>query len=104
MGARRSLGAGAAREQTIVGETPNLAARLQGIAGPDAILISAATRDLLGDVFACEALGTHRFKGIAEPVQAWRVAGLRDEGEDDSEFDTTAADFPLVGRDEEIGL
>src|ERR1700730_14091544 len=97
-----TIGEGAAREQTVVGETPNLAARLQALAGPDAILISDATRDLLGDIFACEGLGAHALKGIAEPVQVWRVAGLREEEE--AEFETTTADFPLVGRDEEIGL
>jgi len=97
-----TIGEGAAREQTVVGDTPNLAARLQSLAGPDTILISAATHDLVGDIFACEGLGAHALKGIAEPVQVWRVAGLRDE--EDAEFETTAADFPLVGRDEEIGL
>jgi class 3 adenylate cyclase len=99
-----TIGEGAAREQTVVGDTPNLAARLQALAGPDAILISAATHDLVGgDIFACEGLGAHALKGIAEPVQIWRVAGLQIE-EEDSEFETTTADFPLVGRDEEIGL
>ena len=101
-----TIGEGAAREQTVVGDTPNLAARLQALAGPDAILISAATHDLVGDIFACEGLGAHALKGIAEPVQIWRVAGLQQDEEEteDSEFDTTATDFPLVGRDEEIGL
>jgi class 3 adenylate cyclase/predicted ATPase len=99
-----TIGEGAAREQTVVGDTPNLAARLQALAGPDAILISAATRDLVGDIFACEGLGAHALKGIAEPVQVWRVAGLHEEEEEEAEFETTAADFPLVGRDEEIGL
>ena len=97
-----TIGEGAAREQTVVGDTPNLAARLQALAGPDAILISAATHDLVGDIFACEGLGAHALRGIAEPVQVWRVAGLREE--EDAEFETTAADFPLVGRDEEVGL
>ena len=99
-----TIGEGAAREQTVVGDTPNLAARLQALAGPDAILISAATRDLVGDIFACEGLGAHALKGIAEPVQVWRVAGIQQDEEEDAEFETTAADFPLVGRDEEIGL
>jgi predicted ATPase/class 3 adenylate cyclase len=97
-----TIGQGVAREQTVVGETPNLTARLQALAGPDAILISAATHDLVGDIFACEGLGAHALKGIAEPVQVWRVTGLREAS--DAEFETTAADFPLVGRDEEIGL
>jgi pantothenate kinase-related protein Tda10 len=56
----------------------------------------------VGDIFACEALGAHALKGIAEPVHAWRVAGLREEEE--AEFETTTADFLLVGRGEEIGL
>jgi class 3 adenylate cyclase len=90
-----TIGEGAAREQTVVGDTPNLAARLQTLAGPDAILISAATHDLVGDIFACEGLGAHALKGIAEPVRVWRVAGLREE--EDAEFETTAADFPLIG-------
>ena len=97
-----TIGEGAAREQMVIGDTPNLAARLQTLAGPDAILISTATHDLVGDVFACEGLGAHALKGIAEPVQVWRVTSLREE--EDSEFETTEADFPLVGRDEEIGL
>ena len=99
-----TIGEGAAREQTVVGDTPNLAARLQSLAGPDAILISAATRDLVGDIFACEGLGAQVLKGIAEPVQVWRVAGLQEEEEEDHEFETMASEFPLVGRDEEIGL
>ena len=98
-----TIGEGAAREQTVVGETPNLAARLQALAGPDEILISAGTRDLVGDVFACQALGTHALKGIAEPAHVWRVAGFQEE-EEEVEFETTGADFPLVGRNEEIGL
>jgi AAA ATPase domain/Adenylate and Guanylate cyclase catalytic domain len=97
-----TIGEGAAREQTVVGETPNLAAPLQALAGPDALLISAATRDLVGHIFACEALGAHALKGIAEAVQVWHVTGLREE--EDAEIDAAPADFPLVGRDEEIGL
>ena len=97
-----TIGEGAAREQTVVGDTPNLAARLQSLAGPDTILVSAATHDLVGDIFACEGLGAHALKGIAEPVRVWRVAGL--QAEEDVEFETTAGDLPLVGRDEEIGL
>jgi class 3 adenylate cyclase/predicted ATPase len=97
-----TIGEGAAREQTVVGETPNLAARLQALAGLDAILISAATHNIIGDVFVCEALGTHTLRGIANPVQVWRVTGLREE-EHDAEIETHG-DIPLVGRDEEIGL
>jgi len=86
----------------VVGETPNLAARLQATAGPDSILISAATHDIVGEVFAYEELGALVLKGIAAPVQVWRVTGFREA--EDAEFDTSAGDFPLVGRDEEIGL
>jgi class 3 adenylate cyclase len=98
-----TIGEGAAREQTVVGETPNLAARLQTLAGPNAILISAGTRDLIGDIFACEGLGAHMLKGIAEPVQVWRVAGLQQEAPDGAEFEPATAGYPLV-RDEEVGL
>ena len=100
-----TIGEGVAREQTVVGETPNLAARLQALAGLDAILISAATHDLVGDIFACEALGAHALKGIAEAVQVWRVAGLREEEEEEeeAEFETTAADFPPL-RAKDRGL
>ncbi len=97
-----TIGEGSAREQSVVGDTPNLAARLQGFAGPNSILISAATHNIVGDVFACEELGAHALKGISERVEVWRVTGLREA--EDIEFDTAAGDFPLVGRDEEIGL
>jgi class 3 adenylate cyclase len=97
-----TIGEGAAREQTVVGETPNLAARLQGAAAPNSVLIATATHDIVGEIFACDGLGAHVLKGIGEPVQVWRVTGLREA--DDVEFETAAADFPLVGRDEEIGL
>jgi len=97
-----TIGEGAAREQTVVGETPNLAARLQGAAAPDSILISSATHDIIGELFVCDELGAHVLKGISEPVQVWRVTGLREA--DEVEFETAARDFPLVGRDEEIGL
>src|SRR5262249_6849914 len=72
-------GESAAREQPVVGETPNRAARLQALASPDALLISAATRDLVGDIFAYKALGAHALKGIAEPVRVWHVTGTREE-------------------------
>jgi class 3 adenylate cyclase/predicted ATPase len=97
-----TIGEGAAREQTVVGETPNLAARLQGAAAPNSVLISSATRDIVNEVFACDGLGAHVLKGITDPVQVWRVTGLREA--DEAEFETAAGDFPLVGRDEEIGM
>src|SRR5262249_18195182 len=69
------IGAGASQEQAIVGETPNLAARLQGIAEPNTIVIAESTRKLVGNLFELEDLGTTDLKGIAGPVRAW--AALR---------------------------
>src|SRR5258707_297514 len=69
------IGEGAAQERSVVGETPNLAARLQFLAEPDAVVIAAGTRRLVGDLFEYRDLGAVEVKGIAGPVQAWR--GLR---------------------------
>jgi class 3 adenylate cyclase len=69
------VGFGSAQERTIVGDTPNLAARLQALAEPDTILISEATQSLLGGLFHLESTGTHELKGFAHPVPAWRVLG-----------------------------
>jgi class 3 adenylate cyclase len=97
------IGEGSAREQSVVGETPNLAARLQALAEPDAVVIAAGTRRLLGDLFECRDLGAVELKGIAGPVPAWQV--LRPSGVA-SRFEALrgAALTPLVGRDEEIDL
>src|SRR5438874_9471627 len=67
------IGAGSAQEQSVVGETPNLAARLQALAEPDAVVIAAGTRRLLGDLFEVSDLGAIQVKGIAAPVPAWGV-------------------------------
>ena len=87
-----------------VGETPNRAARLQGLAGADEIVIGASTRRLIGNTFELSDLGTHTLKGIVQPVQAWRVqAVLRGEGR----FDATHSGLTLtalVGRNEEIAM
>jgi class 3 adenylate cyclase len=64
------IGAGAAQERGIVGETPNLAARLQGIAEPNTVVIAEGTRRLLGNLFELEDLGAKDLKGITEPVRA----------------------------------
>ena len=69
------IGSGASQEQAIVGETPNLAARLQGIAEPNSVVIAESTRKLLGNLFELEDLGAQDLKGIAGPVRAW--AALR---------------------------
>jgi class 3 adenylate cyclase len=86
-----------------VGETPNLAARLEALAEPDAVVISAGTRRLLGDLFDYRDLGAVEVKGIAGPVPAWQV--LRPSGVA-SRFEALrgSALTRLVGRDEEIDL
>jgi len=65
------IGPGEARERRIIGETPNLAARLQGIAEPNTVVIAEATRRLLGSLFELKDLGARDLKGVAEPVRAW---------------------------------
>jgi len=67
------IGAGPAQEQSVVGETPNLAARLQTLAEPDAVVIAAGTRRLVGNLFEYRDLGTLEVKGIAGPTPAWQV-------------------------------
>ena len=69
------IGSGASQEQAIVGETPNLAARLQGVAEPNSVVIAESTRKLVGNLFELEDLGAQDLKGIAGPVRAW--AALR---------------------------
>jgi class 3 adenylate cyclase/tetratricopeptide (TPR) repeat protein len=90
--------------QTALGDAPNLAARLQGLAGPDEVVIGSSTRRLLGDVFALTDRGAHQIKGIAEPVQVWRVDALRRM---QGRFDAAHAGrqlTTLVGREEELAL
>ena len=67
------VGAGTRQEQLALGETPNLAARLQGLAAPNTLVISAATFQLLGGFFACQPLGTPLLKGLAQPLAVYRV-------------------------------
>ena len=97
------IGEGTASETAVVGETPNLAARLQASAQPNQIVVSTSTRAMLGDHFALEDLGAYEFKGFAEPVPVWRVLSARDV---ESRFAATRTgnSAPLVGRQEEMGL
>jgi class 3 adenylate cyclase/predicted ATPase len=97
------IGEGAAQEQSVVGETPNLAARLQALAEPNTVVISANTRRLLGGLFEYRDLGAVAVKGIAAPVQAWQV--LRPSVVA-SRFEALrgSALTRLIGRDEEIDL
>ena len=69
------IGEGAAKEQTVVGETPNLAARLQALAAPGSVVISQATRKLVGGLFELADLKPRRLKGFAAPLAALRVEG-----------------------------
>src|ERR1700736_4848190 len=97
------IGEGAAREQAVIGETPNLAARLQALAEPDAVVIAAGTRRLVADLFEYRDLGVVDVKGIAAPVPAWQ--GLRPRaGASRFEALRGSALTGLVGRDEEIEL
>ena len=97
------IGSGEARERTIVGETPNLAARLQGIGEPNQVIIAESTRRLLGNLFEFADLGSKDLKGIASPPRAW--AALR-RSSIESRFEALRASdlTDLVGRDEELEL
>jgi len=97
------LGSGEAQERGVVGDTPNLAARLQGIAESDSVVIADGTRKLLGDLFELSDLGPQNLKGVAGPTRAY--AALR-ESSQESRFDALHAGglTALVGREEEIEL
>jgi len=96
------IGEGSAQEQAVVGETPNLAARLQALAGPNMLVISEATRRQIGGLFDLEDLGPLRLAGFAEPQGAWRVLG---ESGEVSRFEALrSGETPLVGREEEVEL
>lgn len=99
----RPLGKGAAREDSIVGEALNLAARLQSLAEPSTIIISRSTRQLVGGLFELADLGEQDLKGFARPVHAWRVLG---ESPTVGRFEALQGVrlTPLVGREDELGL
>jgi class 3 adenylate cyclase/predicted ATPase len=94
---------GPTHEKAVIGETPNLAARLQTLAEPSTIVIAASTRRLVGDLFECRDLGAVMVKGIGTPVQAWQVIRPLAMA---SRFEALhgSALTPLIGRDEEIEL
>src|SRR5271167_4305081 len=97
------IGEGSAQEQSVVGETPNLAARLQALAEPDSVVIATGTRRLVGDFFEYRDLGVVEVKGLAGPVPAWQVLRPNVVA---SRFEALrgSALTRLVGRDEEIEL
>jgi class 3 adenylate cyclase len=97
------FGEGEARERGVVGDTPNLAARLMATAEPDTVVVSASTRRLLGRAFELKPLGLQELRGFQAPVPAWTI--LR-ENEAVSRFDAARAEgmTPLVGREHEVAL
>src|SRR5882724_5295492 len=96
------IGEGAAQERGVVGETPNLAARLQALAAPNALIIAEATRRQIGGLFDLEDLGPQQLAGFGQPQRAWRVLG---ESGEVSRFEALrSGETPLVGREEEVEL
>src|SRR5271165_3448073 len=97
------VGQGSAQEQAVVGDTPNLAARLQGLAEPGSVVIAEATRRPLGGVFELKPLGVQTLKGFHAPVPAWTVSR---EVENLSRFEASRALrlTPFVGREHEVAL
>jgi len=96
------IGGGSVREHEVVGETPNLAARLQALAEPGTVVISSSTRRLTGGLFDYRDLGTVALKGFAETVPAWQALGASAA---ESRFEALRTrTTPLVGRGEEIDL
>ena len=97
------MGGGDRYEQLAMGDTPNLAARIQGLAAPNTVALSAATARLVQGAFALEGLGTHALKGVAEPMPVYRVLRPIETHHDEEEVPALGVPM-LVGRDEEIGL
>src|SRR5947207_9314739 len=97
------ISGGAAEEQAMVGDTPNVAARLQSLAEPGAVVVAASTRRLLGDLFTFRSLGRREVKGIAEPIAVWAVEGATAS---ESRFDAVRAarSIGFVGRKAEIAF
>lgn len=97
------IGEGDARERGVVGDTPNLASRLQTLAEPDTIVVSETTRRLLGRAFELKSLGLHQLKGFKAPVPAWSV--LR-EIESVTRFEASRSETmtPFVGREHEVAV
>ncbi len=97
------IGGGSKREQLALGETPNIAARLQGEAEPDTVAVSVDTQRLIEGFFVCQALGSHTFKGLSQSMLVYRVqqeSGVQSR----LEVAVSRGLTPLVGREQEVGL
>ncbi|TDJ70539.1 MAG: adenylate cyclase, partial [Proteobacteria bacterium] len=99
----KTIGEASSREQVVMGETPNLAARLQGLAEPDQLVIAESTHRLCGDVFDYYDLGEQRLKGFDNSISAYAVIGERSI---ESRFAARSGQhlLPIVGREQEIAL
>jgi class 3 adenylate cyclase len=97
------MASGSRQEQLAMGETPNVAARLQGLAAPDTVVISPTTFRLVQGYFTCHDLGAHTLKGLTAPLQVYRILG---ESAAQGRLDVVGATglTPLVGRDAEVAL
>src|SRR6266446_1863810 len=98
-----TLGEGSSQEQVVIGEAPNLAARLQGLAEPNVVVIADGTRQLLGGLFDLQDLGLQFLKGLVDPIPSWRVVG---EHAAESRFEAgqTQRGTGLFGREREVDL
>lgn len=97
------IGEGVSEERAVLGSTPNLAARLQGLAAPNTVVVSSDTRHLAAATLEYEDLGKHPLKGFKEPVQSWRIVQVASH---ESRFHAAYGerDSPLIGRDPELDL
>src|SRR5215471_2987699 len=97
------VGAGTRHEPLALGETPNIAARLQHLAVPNTLVISAATQQLVAGYFRCKALGAYTLPGLVQPLEVYRVLGASG-AQSRLEVAATHGLTPLVGRTQEVGL
>jgi class 3 adenylate cyclase len=98
-----AMGSTGRQEQLALGETPNVAARIQGLAAPNTIAISEATSRLVEGYFTCESLGEHALRGVTQPLKVYRVleaTGIYSR----LDMAQTRGLTPLVGREQEVGL
>jgi ATP-dependent Clp protease ATP-binding subunit ClpA len=91
------------QEQLALGETPNVAARLQGIAGRNTVVVSAATFQLLDGFFTCQLLGTPFLKGLAQPLEVYQVLS-ESTARNRLEMASSNGLTPLIGREQEVAL